>query len=189
MSESKLESRLSELKLAAPSEELDQLVLAHLSQRSQPASNMQSPERPQTSETPIKHRKPFLPAAIAAALLIGSVAGFLIGQPTNRSAGNALAGFNPTLKRPQPASMKSHKSKATITSQLAGPNVSAVCALVNFDNLPQTPHTECQDCHSGLAESINSFQKSHLLLAEFATCSLCHGVDVSLKSTATEAMF
>lgn len=180
MSESNLESLLSKLSLAAPSKELDDRMIACLEP---PASDAQP------ALNHLENRKSFFPAAIAAALLVGSVVGFLVGHRTNPSERKAVAGFAPTTKSQESPRMGSHVSKSTITTQLAGPEVTVACALVKFAGSPQIPNTACQDCHSGLAESINSFRQRHLLLAEFATCNLCHAADVSLNSAGSATLF
>lgn len=196
MSESNLEQLLTELQLATPSEQLDDRVFACVSQSNhnvQPNGQVQPKQQVQPNQyAPLKQtnkQKSVLSIAIAAALFVGSVTGFLIAQTTHHTAENAAASFNANTESMQSAGMLSHVSKSTITTELAGPNVSAVCALVKFASVPQMRNTECQDCHSGLADSVISFRKSHLLLAEFETCSLCHAADVSLNSVAAETMF
>lgn len=172
MSQSHLEQLLSQLELTKPSTALDDRVTELIGT---PASHL-----PQTHLRGWSRTVAFT-GIVAATLLIGSAAGYLVRDLTQKVHGGDTmsSSRNPSTEKISGISNQ-QVSNVHVTPAFQGPTVGITCSLVSLQNPSSTLRTECQDCHSGQDDAEQRFLAKHATMSHFATCTLCHTSDVSL---------
>lgn len=183
MSESNLEQLLSELQLVEPSPELNDRVLNCFKASS---GNVNSP-----SVVLAANRTTFIYGAVAVALLVGCAAGFFIGSSASATQQDGMTQSTGLQSNGKPPNTEAdqHASTAVMAVALKGPAVGVTCGLTERTLSSELQASECQDCHSGLSGSQKLFQERHVALSQFATCTLCHASDMSLKVLKIENLF